>query len=109
MGPYCPALTRGYYALESELAAGALDPEVHVLNAEAVEKLKAITPLLKSPMERMLTRKIGWSYWSSVHFLRKVSGQSNEEALTILRQQKPHIADHFEVALGILVKSQILN
>ena len=108
MGPYCPALTRDYYALESELAAGALDPEGHVLNAEAVEKLKAITPLLKSPMEDV-DQEDWLELLASVHFLRKVSGQSNEEALTILRQQKPHIADHFEVALGILVKSQILN
>jgi uncharacterized protein YwgA len=108
MGPYCPALTRDYYALESELAAGALSPQGHALNAETVEKLKAIIPLLTAPMEGV-DQEDWLELLASVHFLKKVSGLSNEEARSTLQQQKPHIADHFGVALDILAKSKLLN
>jgi hypothetical protein len=108
MGPYCPALTRDYYALESDLAAGALAPEECALNAEAVEKLKAIIPLLKSPVEG-----VGQEDWlellASVHFLRKESGRSNEEAYSTLQYQKPHVSNHFRVALETLVNNKLLN
>jgi len=108
MGPYCPALTRDYYALESEIAAGALDSEGRSFNAQVVEKLKVIIPLLKSPIEG-----VGQEEWlellASVHFLRKVSGKSHQEAQSILQQEKPHVADHFGVAVDLLVGFKMLN
>jgi hypothetical protein len=108
MGPYCPALTRDYYALESELAAGALETEGRAFNHEAVETLKAIIPLLKSPMDTV-DQEDWLELLASVHFLRKVSGQNSDEARSILQQQKPHVADHFGAALDVLVEHKLLN
>jgi uncharacterized protein YwgA len=108
MGPYCPALTRDYYALESEIAAGTLEPEDHTLNAEAIKKLKTIVPLLISPIEG-----VGQEDWlellASIHFLRNVSGRSDKEARSIIRKEKAHVAGRFEVALDVLKKSKLLN
>lgn len=108
MGPYCPALTRDYYALESEQAAGALEVGEKSLNVTAVEKLKSVTPLLRSPIDD-LDQEDWLELLASVHFLRTVSGRSNEEAQAILLAQKPHVAGHFDVALAQLVKSKLLN
>jgi uncharacterized protein YwgA len=108
MGPYCPALTRDYYALESELAASALDPKGQALNAAAVEKLKTVTPLLQPPMADVAQED--WlELIASVHFLKTVSKQSDAEALATLKKQKPHVADYFAAAIEILEKNRILN
>jgi uncharacterized protein YwgA len=108
MGPYCPALTRDYYALESELAAGALNSEGRALNAEAVQKLKAIVPLLTAPNDGV--NQENWlELLASVHFLKKVSGRSDEDARSVMQEQKAHIAGYFDTALDILAKNKILN
>lgn len=108
MGPYCPALTRDYYALKSELAAGALNPEGQALNAAAVEKLKTVTPLLQPPTADV-TQENWLELLASVHFLRNVSKQSDAEALATLKKQKPHVADHFAAAVDVLEKNKLLN
>ena len=108
MGPYCPALTRDYYSLQSEQAAGALDADARTLNAGAIQKLKTIVPLLSSPLEGV-DQEDWLELLASVHFLRKVSGRTNDETLATLRKQKPHISDYFNTALESLVKNKILN
>jgi len=108
MGPYCPALTRDYYALEAELAAGAMDSEQRSLNAETIDKLRTIIPLLKSPIEDV-DQEDWLELLASVHFLRTVSGRSNEQARAILQEQKPRIAPHFNLALDSLVRNRLLN
>ena len=108
MGPYCPALTRDYYALESEIAAGALNPKGQALNAAAAEKLKSVTPLLQPPMADV-SQEDWLELLASVHFLKTVSNQSDAEALATLKKQKPHVAAHFTAATDILKKNKILN
>jgi len=108
MGPYCPSLTRDYYALESDLAAGALNPKNQALNAAAVERLKTIAPLLHPPMADV-SQEDWLELLASVHFLRTASNQSDAEALATLKKQKPHVADHFAVAVDVLKKNKLLN
>jgi uncharacterized protein YwgA len=108
MGPYCPALTRDYYALESELDVGVVDPSAHHLNADAAAKLKNIVPILTPPINEM-SQENWLELVASVHFLKKVSGLNDDAALAVLRTQKPHIANHFKAAFDVLMKNKMLN
>ena len=91
MGPYSPSLTRDYFDLSEDMAAGEPSFEAMELISSVKKKLKRVLPLLKVPK----TLKVSIEDWlelvASFHYLLKVSKCSKPEALEILNKEKSHL------------------
>jgi uncharacterized protein YwgA len=91
-GPYSTNLTRDYYSLaESNEPNATLG---HGLNPQVKKKLARLKPLLNVP-ENVDLDKSGWvELLASWHYLKKVSRKAHEEAVNVMRTQKPNLAPY---------------
>jgi uncharacterized protein YwgA len=94
MGPYCSALTKDYYALADDLAAGDDLSKGKTLRADLKARLQKIKPYIEVPNSVKLSQENWLELLASYHFLRKVSGHSKKEAERLLSEKKPHVAQY---------------
>ncbi|MBI3910336.1 MAG: hypothetical protein HY320_05310 [Armatimonadetes bacterium] len=108
MGPYSPALTRDYYSLAEAIASDDPGAEGKQLHPDVRDRLQRVAGLLTS-----LAFNLGQEDWlelvASVHFLRRVSRYSHERAEAVLREKKPHLAPHMELAEEALQRAGLLQ
>ena len=109
MGPYCPSLTRDYYALAAELDAGSDEYKNKSLNDDVRKSLKSVAPLLKPPSDVALSQEDWLELLASTHFLRTVSRLDHEKTRSTLHEKKPHVAGCYEKAVSLLKDAKLLN
>lgn len=98
MGPYSPALADEYYGLESALEQKADGLANTALRTDLKKKLKALQPALQPPHGSHLSTQDDWlELLASIHFLETVSKYNPQACVAVLRQQKPHLADSFDL------------
>lgn len=109
MGPYCPSLTKDYYALAGELAARSTDYKGKSLKDSVKNSLSSIAPLLRSPGDIELAQENWLELLASTHFLLTISGLDYNSAHEALRQKKPHVERYFEKAVATLKSHTLLH
>ena len=97
-GPYSTALTKDYYNLAEEIAEGSDDYMNKELKPALKQKLERIRPLMNPPAGVPLAQEDWLELLASYHFLRNVSGKTVDDAVEILRVQKPHVAPFANIA-----------
>lgn len=107
MGPYSTGLTRDYYALQEQLQLESIESKQ--LREDARDKLSQLAPLLKPPTSWTDSFENWLELLASYHFLRKISRQSHLDAVSTLREQKPHIAAYVDMAVGALDSFNVLS
>lgn len=108
MGPYCPALTQNYYALDTALQMGDRSYEDKTLRQTVKEKLEKVKPLFELPIEFDGTIADWLELLASYHFLCKVRQLSHESAVRVLADEKEHIVAYVDQAKSKLNCSGLL-
>lgn len=108
-GPYSPDLTKDYYSLEEAIIMGDRDYERTILQQPLLDRLKQVRPLLDVPENVSLLQEDWLELVSSLHYLRKISNQSKEEANRTLREQKPNLVKYVSQAEEKLKEVKLLN
>lgn len=94
-GPYCPALTRDYYALDEELSPAQV--EGLALNERTRAQLKPVRENLVANVpvefpEEHPHGKPGWlELLASIHFLRQVLGYDAARTEKTFKDKKDHL------------------
>ena len=98
MGPYSPSLTRDYFDLSEDIAAGDTSFEDMELVPSLKENLKNIVPLLQPPKELRISIEDWLELIASFHYLLEVSKYSKPDALEVLKEEKPHLIEFSDTA-----------
>lgn len=106
MGPYCPELTRDYYALDAQGDNRSISRRLH---SKIEEKLRRLEPLLKPSADVSLKQSDWLELLASYHFLRKIRRLTHEEALKTLERYKPSLAAYASVAYNKLREFNLLT
>lgn len=107
MGPYSKSLTRDYYNLAESLQSDD-NAEGYELKETAKDKLQSIKPILLPPQHIKLEQEDWLELSASHHYLRKVSGYSQDRALEVLNEQKPRLAPYAPEAEKTLQNAGLL-
>lgn len=97
-GPYSTSLTRDYYNLAEEIAAGSDDHQAKELKPALKQKLEAVKPLMSPPAGIEISQENWLELLASYHFLTNVSGKTKQGAIEVLQAQKPHVASYVDIA-----------
>ena len=108
MGPYCPALTQDYYALADEIESGHRDYQGKELKPQLRARLDKAKGLFEIPIEVDLNLEDWLELLASYHYLRVISGKSDQEAKALLQERKPHVSRYADQARGHLMNSQMI-
>lgn len=107
MGPYSPPLARDYYRLQERLDLGET-VEGPTLKESVVEKLNKAVQLIRSREKPQALDEAGWiELLASWHYLLRVSKETSEKAMDVMRRQKPDLAKHIDRASSALESSGI--
>lgn len=101
-GPYSTELTKDYYSLAGDIAAGDRDYEKVELQGSLRERLQTIRPLMEVPEGIPLSPESWLELVSSLHFLYKVRGLNKEAALNVLKEEKPQLSEFADNAEEVL-------
>lgn len=96
-GPYSTGLTKDYYQLNEDKAAGDQSYKKMALNDAVKTKLSMAAKLMAIPQGVIITREHWYELLASLHYLIKSSGYTYENACEYLRSVKPHLAGFFDV------------
>ncbi len=108
-GPYSPALTRDYYNLAEAMASDDRGFEGKELHKSARDKLQKIRPLMTVPEGIKLESEDWLELLSSFHYLLQVRKKSKDEAVKILKSEKPHVANYVNEAEKKLSEVQLVE
>jgi uncharacterized protein YwgA len=109
MGPYCPDLTQDYFALASDLDAGDTSYSHRRLKPNLAAKLRALRPLLSTPAGVPLSQESWLELLASYHYLRKVRGMSDYDAVQTLDREKRRVSPFSSQAKHKLEEFQLLS
>lgn len=109
MGPYSPALTRDYYALQQGIEASLDVTDDYELQAPVATVVADVMPILEPPAGVDLEQADWVELVASVHFLLTKQRRSEDDARLVINSQKPHVAPYFELALAELKSKGLLN
>ena len=109
MGPYSPALTRDYYALSEALELGEGAEEGKVLHRSIRDRLGRIRPILCVPEDTNLEQSDWLELLASYHFLRSVRRLSDDEAVQLLKEQKPKLVGNAGNAARELARAGLIK
>jgi uncharacterized protein YwgA len=104
MGPYCSSLTKDYYALADDLAAGDDAAKGKTLRPDLKANLQKVKSFIEVPDGVDLTQENWLELLASYHFLRKVSGHAKEEAEKLIQEKKPHVAHYTNQAERLMAQ-----
>lgn len=93
-GPYCPSLTRDYYALADALSVDPSDTESKQFSTEVTSMIKKVEPLFDVPKGIGLAQEDWLELVASLHFLRKISGYDEEKTIATLQEKKSQLAPY---------------
>ena len=106
-GTYSTTLTRDYYALDDALKMGEL-PDGGRLRAEIRDVIGSLRPMFEPPVE-----EIADDDWvelvAAVHYLKQRLGYDPTQVSTVLKEQKPHVAEFERHAVNALADSGLLD
>ena len=104
MGPYSPGLTRDYYALDRAVASshGGDVAKHHELRPSIRRRLARVKPLLDVPAGLDVDQADWLELVASVHYLIVERKKKKRDARKVLKNAKPHVADHMDEALNQL-------
>ncbi len=108
-GPYSSKLTKDYYEVEDAIKTGEVDYKEMTLKPSIREKLAAVSPLLKKPESIPLESEAWLELVASYHYLRKVRGYSQDEALTTFKEEKPSLVKFVSTAESQLEEFSLLS
>ena len=111
MGPYSPALTQDYYALQTELTYSAWSEEQHSqhqLKDELAANLRTLKPYLtpSQECESDITQEQWLELMASVDYLRRVGNRDRVAIDRIMREQKPHLSSFVDLAIDTLDEAE---
>lgn len=107
LGPYCASLTDDYYELARVMASNPAEIENKHFSTEVQNKLAKITPLL--PAQCNLTQPQWVELLASYHYLTQIRNKTHEEAVEVLIQEKPLIANFADQAKELLSQNNLLE
>ena len=97
LGPYSPALTKDYYALEESIETD--DIPAFSLSDSVAARLDKVKPLLDVPTGVPLAREDWLELVASVHFLRRISRRTQQdEAREVLAKEKTSLVRYVDTA-----------
>jgi uncharacterized protein YwgA len=102
-GPYCPSLTQDYYKLNE--VAGAVGPEIG-LRPDVLEKLTEARVFLEKPEHVNLGKPQWYELLASLHYLRYVSKQPDENIRKTISENKEHLVFWVDEGFSHLKKFQ---
>lgn len=97
-GPYSPALTRDYFALEESLLADEDTSGDYELQEAVKSRLARIKPLIEPPADIQLRRSDWLELLASVHYLLEARKMKWSEVVPCLERNKPHVARYAHYA-----------
>lgn len=103
-GPYCPALAEDYYSLAEDIASADEEFKEYKIKPSLKERLAKVSSLFQMPHEIPLTQEDWLELVASYDYLRRVRKLSNEEADSILEEEKPRLAKYRDTAAESLKK-----
>lgn len=98
LGPYSPELTQDYFTLNNDLATGNVDYENYKLVESSTIKLSAIKSMMETPSEVKLSQEDWLELVASIIY-KNEEKDDIEFTRNLLRQEKTHLIDYFDVAL----------
>jgi hypothetical protein len=99
MGPYSPALTKDYFALQDTLRMAPDAKPTHRLRPVAYEKLARLATVVGQLKNESDVPLADWlELLASVHFLEKQQGRDEDTVRARLAAEKPHVAPYFDEA-----------
>jgi hypothetical protein len=107
-GPYSTDLTKDYYGLAEAIASGDRDYAGKSLPEPLRVQLQKVRPLMTVPGNLGLAQEDWLELVSSLHYLRKIQGRAREQALEILRREKPRLVPFADCAENKLVQVGLL-
>lgn len=107
-GPYSPALTRDYYALDKALTAGEDEFNGRGLRGAVQDKLANIKPLLQVPSDVDLNQAHWLELVASVHYLLMQRRKSEMEMKATLADEKAHVVEYVDEALTRLKELKLV-
>jgi uncharacterized protein YwgA len=102
LGPYSSSLADDYYALHREIESGSKDFEEYELPSKWAKILKHLRKKIEMPSQFALDFVDWIELLASVDFLTNVSKYSNDQAKEVLKKQKPHLFEHYNLAISKL-------
>ncbi|MFC4236487.1 hypothetical protein ACFOY8_14880 [Thalassospira xianhensis] len=105
--PYSPSLTQDCYDLNAALGAGYDEVCKYHLNASLDGCLSRIRECLQVPYN--VKRDDWYDTICSLHYLIEASGKSSDEAVTFIREVRPHLSDMIDAAHARLSQFNLLH
>lgn len=102
LGPYSTSLTRDYYQLSDEDSSSSGSIDGRVLKDSVKARLEKVKPLFEIPGDVNLPQEDWLELLASYDYLRKVQKLDVEKATEKLREEKPRLMDHLDVAKNVI-------
>ena len=102
LGPYSTSLTRDYYELTDEVSSASGSIDGRVLKDSVKERLAKVKPLFEMPGDADLPQEDWLELLASYDYLRKVQKLDEKQAMEKLREEKPRLMDHLDVAINVI-------
>lgn len=109
MGPYCTRLTNDYYELEKSIKLGEKDYKNMELQPSIKKKLGSVSGLFQKPDGSELKDEEWLELVASCHYLRTVRELSEEDARSIIKEEKPRLAGSQKTAESKLKDAGLLG
>lgn len=108
-GPYSPALTQDYFAIEEAQQLGeTIDTSVR-LPRPLSERLAATAPLMEPEPNSGLGQADWLELLASIYYQHKYLGKSLEDTRAIIDAKKAHISGHFDLGVKALRDAGLLD
>ena len=109
-GPYSPALTRDYFALDEATEGDeASSTASYELRSSVVERLDRLRPILDVPNDVPIEQPEWLELLASVDYLQRVRRLDADRTNEVIRSKKSHIAAYLPQARAALAAGGLLG